>query len=135
MARNVARTAPCTLEHARTRLVQAEKYVEVAQLVLDEQEFAGVAASLAVLAGVAASDAACCARLGERHRGQSHDKAVELLATVEPGGPKLARDLSRLLQRKDDAHYGLLSVSTAEAGRMVSWASRMVDDVRPLLQA
>ncbi len=134
MARRAARTAPCSIDHARARLAQAEKYVEVAQLVLDEDEFAGVAASLAVLAGVAASDAACCARLGERHRGQSHATAAGLLATVEPSGPELAKDLSRLLQRKDDAHYGLLSVSSSEERSMVVWASRMIDLVRPLLQ-
>jgi hypothetical protein len=44
-----------------------------------------------VLAGIAASDAACCARLGVRARGQAHAEAVELLGTVEPGGTDMAK--------------------------------------------
>ena len=46
--------------------MQAESFVETAQMVADEttDEFnPGVSASLAVLAGIAASDAACCARV------------------------------------------------------------------------
>ncbi len=44
--------------------MQAESFVKTAQMVADETtgEFnPGVSASLAVLAGIAASDAACCA--------------------------------------------------------------------------
>jgi hypothetical protein len=74
-----------------------------------------VAAALAVLAGIAASDAVCCARLGKRHRGPDHRGADDLVASVEPGGPEMARDLKRLLQRKDDAHYAPRAVLKADA--------------------
>jgi hypothetical protein len=56
-----------------------------ADLVLgDDSDLAtpSVAAALAVLAGIAASDAACCARLGRRPRGQDHATATTLLRTV-----------------------------------------------------
>ncbi|HWH32493.1 MAG TPA: hypothetical protein VNU01_07460 [Egibacteraceae bacterium] len=82
----------------------------VARLVIEDDTDAvapGVAASLAVLAGIAASDAACCARLKVRARGTDHQEAVALLAGVEPHGKRMARDLDRILKRKDDAHYGL----------------------------
>ena len=60
------RTAGCTPADARSRLQQAEAFLETADLVLsDDTDTAtpGVAAALAVPAGIAASDAACCAKL------------------------------------------------------------------------
>lgn len=134
MARKVGRTTDCTRRQAQQRLQHAARYVEVADLVLDDGEFDGVAASLAVLAGIAASDAACCARLGERHRGRDHAGALALLRTVEPGGHQLSNDLKRLLDRKDDAHYGLLSVSSNDERDMVEWARRMVEHAKAALE-
>jgi hypothetical protein len=93
--RPVGRTSPCTRSEARTRLQQAEALVLVADLALsDETSTAtpGVAAALAVLAGMAASDAACCAALGCRPRGQDHGQAPDLLATVEPNGKDMAKN-------------------------------------------
>ena len=67
-ARATPRTATCTKADAGVRLDQARKFEEVAELVQTEADVlssaANVAASLAVLAGIAASDAACCAALG-----------------------------------------------------------------------
>jgi hypothetical protein len=71
----------------------------------------GTAAALAVLAGIAASDAACCAALGRRSRGQDHLQAVDLVEQVAPGGARAAKALRRLLSLKDEAHYGLFDVS------------------------
>jgi hypothetical protein len=88
-----------------------------------------------VLAGIAASDAACCARLGARVRGQSHSEAVELLGTVEPRGADMAKDLQRLLNRKDDSQYGVAFVSAAEAARMVAWAKRLLGHARRAVEA
>ena len=98
----------------------------VADLVVDDDTIPGVAASLAVLAGIAAADAACCATLGRRHRGQDHRDAARLLEGVEPDGPAMAKDLRRLLGRKDDAHYGLGSLAAGEERRMVEWAHRLL---------
>ena len=135
MARKPGRTRSCTRREAQLRLRQAAQHVEVADLVLADGEFPGVAASLAVLAGIAASDAACCARLGEHHRGQDHKAAVALVETVEPGGQQLGKDLKRLLDRKDDAHYGFISVASTEERDMVEWARRMVEQARATLEA
>jgi hypothetical protein len=58
------------MTEARARLLTAQAYLDVASAVLDERdrdEYLNVAAGLAVLAGIAASDAICCARLGRRH--------------------------------------------------------------------
>lgn len=124
MARSAVDPRPCSRPEALARLDQAEQFLAVARLVVDEQEYP-VAAALAVLAGIAASDAACCARLGKRHRGPDHRGAEELVATVEPGGPEMAKDLKRLLQRKDDTHYAPRSVSRNDAQKLVDWARRL----------
>lgn len=116
--RSQSRTATCSKEEARIRLDHARKFYEVADLVKDEagtiEPSASVAASLAVLAGIAAADAACCAALGLRSRGQSHKEAVELVRQVQPGGAEAGRRLDRLLNVKDTANYGITVVSGAD---------------------
>jgi len=101
-----------------------------AELVGTEQDALatpGVAAALAVLAGIAAADAACCAALGRRARGQDHRQALAMLAQVAPDGQAMSRDLDRLLAVKDNAHYGLLHVSGQRAAAALRQARRLVD--------
>ena len=124
-----SRTQRCGRPEARTRLEQAEAFVLAAELVLDDTTALanpGVAAALAILAGIAASDAACCARLRRRPRGQAHEEAVALLETVEPGGTEMAKDLKRLLQKKDSASYGASFFSLREGRDLVGWAKRLI---------
>lgn len=67
-----SRTAPCNPSEARTRLRTAQAYLEVAAFVLAERgrdEYLNVAVGLAILSGIAASDAICGIRLGCMHRG------------------------------------------------------------------
>lgn len=128
------RQQTCTRDDARTRLADARSMMLVADIVVTDDTIPGVAGALAVLAGVAASDAACCAVLGRRHRGQSHREALKLLETVEPNGPAMAKDLRRLLGRKDDAHYGLGALAAGEERRMVEWAHRLVNRARATLE-
>ena len=143
MSRRKGRTADCSSEDARNRLKRAEAFLTVAELVLgerietdadhDEINLSGVAAALAVLAGIAAADAACCHRLGTRSRGQDHAQAVALVKQVIPHGDELANDLDRLLDLKDNAHYGVLGVADAEARRAVEWARRMLKNTGMVL--
>lgn len=124
------RAASCTAADARTRLRTARACLEVADLVLGERErdeYLNVAAGLAVLAGIAASDAICCARLRSRHRGDDHRSAADLLRTATPDGASLARTLLRLLDLKDEAHYGVLVVAPRKARDAVRWAGLLVD--------
>jgi hypothetical protein len=65
---------------------------------------------MAVLAGIAASDAACCASLGRRSRGQEASKT-----------------LSRLLDLKDTAQYGLISVSPQKLTPVLRQAHSLVE--------
>lgn len=133
-----SRQEPCGRAEAAVRLAQADAYLVAARLVVEDATDVanpGVAGALAVLAGVAAADAACCARLSARSRGQSHREAAALLATVHPHGPAMAKDLERLLDRKDTVHYGAAMVSTTEGTRMVTWAGRLVGHARAAVEA
>lgn len=130
MATKSPRTADCTPAQARSRLQQAEAFAMAAELVLsDDTDTAspGVAASLAVLAGIAASDAACCAKLRKRPRGQDHAEATKLLRTVVPHGADMAKDLGRLLAAKDESHYGVTLVDRSKARRLLGYARRLTE--------
>ena len=88
MSARKGRTQVCGTLEAHTRVTSATRFLEVAGLVEAEWDGANrsVAAALAVLAGIAASDAACCARLGRSSRGDDHHDAAILLERIEPGG-------------------------------------------------
>ena len=128
------RQQTCTRDDARRRLADAHSMMVVADLVITDDLTPGVAGALAVLAGIAASDAACCAVLGSRNRGQDHQDAVTLLGSIEPNGPAMARDLRRLLSRKDDAHYGFGSLAVGEERKMVEWAHRLLRNASATLE-
>jgi hypothetical protein len=95
---SAGRTQKCSQEDARTRLRNARKFLEVAALVAgegDDIEYSSQAAALAVLAGIAASDAACCKALGRRSRVQDHREAATLVEQITPGGKTAANSLRR----------------------------------------
>jgi hypothetical protein len=128
----------CDRADAQVRLRHAESFLLVAELVLAQPDdpplaLTSVAASVAVLAGIAASDAACCASLGLRARGQDHAEAIDLVRSVSPGGEQMARDLGRLLNLKDNAQYGILMVPRDKAESAVAWARRLVENARQVL--
>jgi hypothetical protein len=92
-ARRAGRTQRCGRPQAATRLAHARKFFDAAELIAtdvsDDEANASVAASLAVLAGIAASDAACCARLGRRSRSQDrrrHIAPLDLRNLLYPWG-------------------------------------------------
>lgn len=132
-----SRARTVTASDARIRLRSAEAYLEVADLVLEESsrvEMPGVAAGLAVLAGIAASDAICARRLGQIHRGEDHRAAGDLLKQATPDGRKLAATFRRLIDIKDEAHYGLTIVSTQRARGAVRAARQLVERGREELE-
>jgi hypothetical protein len=123
------RTQRCSEPQARTRLDHARRFLDVAQLAAGEDdalEYSSAAAALAVLAGIAASDAACCKALGRRARGQDHRDAADLVAQIEPGGGRAANSLRRLLNLKDQAHYGLFDIAGQELRSALRQAQALV---------
>jgi hypothetical protein len=96
-----------------------------------------VAAGLAVLAAVAASDALCCRLLGERSRGQDHREAIQLIGTVRFGegdekarerrANAIARDLATALDLKDQSHYGASLLELPQIRRLLRAADHLVE--------
>lgn len=74
---------------------------------------AQVAASNAVSAAIAASDAICGAANGERVSDQDHRAAIAMLRAVRPDGAALARHLNALLNDKTLLQYGTFCTDNA----------------------
>ncbi len=99
-----------------------------------DTDYVSVAAALAVLAGIAASDAACCKALGRRSRGQDHHEAEGLLRQIEPGGKTAATTLRRLINLKDEAHYGFIDVSGQDLQAAIRQAKALVSFAESVLK-
>jgi len=135
MARQ-GRSQSCSPRDARIRRSHARKFLEVAEIAAEERdqdpEYASVATSLAVLAGIAAADAACCKALGERCRSDDHHQAERFLQRIA-GGKTAARHLRDLVDLKDAAHYGFIDVSRPELRKALRRARAMLDFANEVL--
>jgi hypothetical protein len=60
-------------------------------------------------------------------QGDDHRGAADLLRRATPDGPELAATLLRLLDLKDEAHYGVLVVATRKTRDAHRWAARLVE--------
>jgi hypothetical protein len=143
------RRQPCSTREARARLRQAEAYLTVAMTVVSEADrpedydFNHVAAGLAVLASIAASDALCCRLLSERSRGQNHRDAIGLLGTirfgdgVERARARRARGLSEALATsldlKDASHYGTTLLEAPQVRKLLRTATKLVDAAKTVV--
>jgi hypothetical protein len=138
--RGAVRRQPCRGKEALSRLKQADGYLEVAKTVISDSQrpekysYNHVAAGIAVLAAVAASDAICCELLGERSRGQDHHDAISLLGTIRYGSEsgrldrarRLAEALRVALAAKDESHYGLSLLGPTQVRKAVRAAEQLV---------
>ncbi|WP_432502762.1 hypothetical protein [Kineococcus arenarius] len=83
---------------------------------------------LVALAGSAApASGRDIARLVGKASHAGVQRVLARLATVRPDGPAMAKDLRRLLEIKDQAHYAATMVSAARAEQAVQWARRLHD--------
>jgi hypothetical protein len=125
----------CGEREAQAKLRRAEQFMEVATLIRDEPDpdWASAAAALAILAGISASDAACCKALGQRSRGQDHHDAEALLELIEPGGKSAANAMRRLINLKDEAHYGFYNVARQDLKSAFTQAQRLIRFARDVL--
>jgi hypothetical protein len=127
MTRQRGKRSPCSAADARLRLAHARKFLEVAEIVEEEAvpESLNCSAALAVLAGIAAADAACCAALGQRSRSENHRDAIQLLEEID-GGREAAIGFTRLIDMKDTAHYGLTNLNRTNLTRALRAAAQLV---------
>lgn len=133
--RGRSRGQPCGIREAQAKLRRAEQFVEVAKLIRGEPDpdWASAAAALLVLAGISASDAACCKALGRRSRGEDHHDAEALLKLIDPGGKDAANAMRRLINLKDEAHYGFYNVSATDLTSAFTQAGKLVRFARGVL--
>ena len=105
MAKKGGKSSTCGKGTAQSRLNIAREYQDLAHSKSDAETGAvrNAVAGNAVLAGIAAADAICCIRLGERSTSPDHADAVALLTKVDP---KLAQKLATLIGSKPISHYG-----------------------------
>jgi len=89
----------------RRRLSIAHQYLALATILADDPSDGAINACIGncVLAGIAAADALCYARLGERYSGPDHDQAADILDRVSKEYGSALRSLTRL---KTKSQYG-----------------------------
>jgi hypothetical protein len=127
--RSETRTQSCGKAEARTRLEDARQQLVYAELHGKDAKPSERKASVAtaVLAAIAAADAACCHALGERSRSEDHRDAVNLVKQVAPGGPDAANALQRLLDLKDESQYGFGGMSRQKHEVAIRQAKALVE--------
>ena len=130
MVPKATKTATGSTHEAKLKLAQAEKYLQIAQCETGKDPASLIAAATnGIFAGIAASDAACCAKLHKFSRGQNHSDAAKLLASVEPGGREASKDFEILIRMKEEANYGF-NVSNSELKTLLRKAERLVKFAR-----
>jgi len=113
--------------YADTRLSDARAFLQQANLSLrlvDGPRRNSTVVSSAVLAGIAASDAACALALGVVSAG-AHDQAVKLLARVS-GSTRAVGDLSKLVAIKTAAQYTGKSMAERQSTDAIMRALRLI---------
>ncbi len=117
-----------TATDVRMRARVARTYLDVARLAVDEDDaHRQVAAGLAALAAIAAADALCGHRTGERYAGPDHARAGDLLERTQPDGADLARHFRAVIRDKSTAHYGTEYLTTDKVMAMLRHTQHLVD--------
>ena len=116
------------MERAREFLDRAPNWSSMRETRMPRSSYASSAAALAVLAGIAASDAACCRML---FRSGPAPRIIVMQSVswpeITPGGKGAADDLRELLNLKDKAQYGFLAMSVPEVRKVMRRAGRLVE--------
>lgn len=125
-------TRRLTAVQTRGYLAKAEEFLAAASDSLEAGR-ALAATSLAVHAGISASDAICGARTAQRAAGADHAQAAALLAQAGREGKDAAQLLTRLMPLKNRAEYEPQDVSKTTASRAVKQAERIVQIARQVV--
>jgi hypothetical protein len=126
------RTRRVSAADVRIYLGKAEEFLVAARESL-EAGHALAATSLAVHAGISASDAICGARTGERAAASDHGQVVALLGRAGREGTDAVRTLTRLMPLKNRAEYEPEDVPKTTAKRAVEQAERIVQIARQVV--
>lgn len=124
-----------------TRATHARAFLTAAELIESLGEDAGIESrtnilgALAVLAGIAASDAICGNALGERAAGENHANAVAILKRATPPGDPAAAQLKRLLDAKTTTQYSPMLLGESKSSELLPAARRLVDGMDAKLRS
>ncbi|KRE22869.1 hypothetical protein ASG80_08265 [Agromyces sp. Soil535] len=130
-----------TAADVATRASHARAFMAAAELVDALADDAGIESkanllgSLAVLAGIAASDAICGASLGERAAGENHTDAVVLLKRASPPEDSSSAQLKRLLDAKTTTQYSPILIGDTKAADLLTAAQRLLKTMETRLSA
>ncbi len=119
-AKATQRSVPCGTSDARSRLVDARAFLDVAEV----SDNTDVVATNAIHAAIAAADVLCCLARGRRSSSANHNDAVDLLQQVDASA---ANSLRRCLDLKTRAAYESRDVSAGDAATTVRHAARLID--------
>ncbi len=132
MSRPTGRRKVCDVGDARARHDKARQFLSLAKAAEGDDTVRAAEASLLVGAGIAAVDAICCIRLGERSADGSHGAAVELVARVDRAA---AKRLQTLLSLETAVQYGIrnpskdqLAVARRAARALFDTATEILDE-------
>ena len=120
-------------EEARRHLAKAREFLDAAETSHD-LGLENAASSDAVISAINSKDAICLTLTGGTSKSDNHGQAVDELRRSGPTGAKLASTLSRLLNLKTRAQYASRSVSSADAGKALEWATRMHDGAESVMR-
>jgi hypothetical protein len=119
---------------AQGRLSKAVQFWQAAEIVREfadaESDVGDAYVTLAVHAGIAASDAICCVALGRHSQDDDRHEAVQLLGSVRPDGAALSSALSTLLGIKTKAGYSHRPVNADDRRRAQRQAEKLVTAAR-----
>ncbi|NQW71719.1 MAG: hypothetical protein HQ453_03235 [Actinobacteria bacterium] len=125
------RTRKCTPAIVSGRRRKAEQFADAFATILEFADEPGdvsdACATLAVHAGIAATDVICCAFLGRHHQGEDHRGAIDLLASVDS---RLARHMKTLLDLKTLAGYSHDTITLAALKKAGRAMTALVDAAR-----
>lgn len=110
---------------AKARLEDARTFMEAAEtidMLNDTESYADVIATLAIHAGIAASDAFCLLTSGQHSKSENHADAINVLKTA--GGD--SANLSRLLGEKTKAGYNVKSLTRAKATKCIERGGKLL---------
>lgn len=99
------------------RLKKATEFHDSAVLLEDAPD---AAVNLFVLAGIAAADVICCARIGVYSAAENHNEAIALLEKAEPNMAKYLRALLNVKSKVAYTHHSVAPDDHKKASRAAS---------------
>ncbi|WP_228507617.1 hypothetical protein [Herbiconiux sp. VKM Ac-1786] len=118
---------PAVIDGRTTKMRQFVEATEILLELADDDELRDAVVTLAVHAGIAASDVICLRRLGYYWQSGNHHEAIEHLQRAEPA---CARHLTTLLALKTRAGYGHDAISPSNVARSVRAMRHLADAAR-----